>query len=84
MSTQEQIESFYQFATAQLMNGGSELSVDELYDKWRLENVTDEEIEENIVAIQASIDDMNQGHSGRDAGIVITELRNEFNLPSHE
>ena len=81
MTTKEQIDSFYRFATEQLENGGSEKSVDELYDEWRLENLTPEEVAENVAAIQASIDDMK---TGRDAGEVIRELRDELNLPVGE
>jgi hypothetical protein len=84
MATQEQIDSFYRFATEQLSAGGSEKTVDELYDQWRFENLGPEDIAENVAAIQASIDDMNQGETGRDAGKVIRELREEFDLPAAE
>ena len=84
MATQEQIDSFYRFATEQLANGGSEKSVDELYDQWRFENLSPEELAENVAAIQASIDDMNNGHTGRDAGEVERELREELKLPDPE
>jgi len=84
MTTKEQINSFYRFATEQLENGGSEKSVDELYDQWRYENPTPEEVAENVEAIQTSIDDMNTGETGRDAGEVIQELREELNLPTAE
>ena len=84
MTTQEQIDSFYRFATEQLARDGSQKSVDELYDQWRFENLTPEDMAENVAAIQASIDDMNNGETGRDAGEVIRELRDEFNLPADE
>jgi len=38
------------------------------------------EFEENVAAIQASIDDMNCGEIGRDAEHVISELQRELNL----
>ncbi len=84
MATQEQIDSFYRFATEQLGSDGSEKSVDELYDQWRFENLSPEELSENVAAIQASIDDMNNGHTGRDAGEVERELRHELKLPEPE
>ena len=84
MTTKEQIDSFYRFATAQLENGGSEKTVDELYDQWRYENLTPEDIAENVAAIQLSIDDMNNGETGRDAGEVARELREELDLPTTE
>ena len=84
MTTQEQIDSFYRFATEQLSNGGSDKSVDELYDQWRFENPTAEDMAENVAAIQGSIDDMKNGDTGRDASEVIRELRDELDLPADE
>ena len=81
MATQEQIDNFHEFATKQLANGGAEKSVDELFDAWRISNPTPAEFRENVAAIQASIDDMNRGETGRDASKVISELREELNLP---
>ena len=84
MATQNQIDSFYRFATEQLANGGSEKTMDELYDQWRFENLGPDDFAENVAAIQASIDDMNRGEMGRDAGDIIRELRDELDLPSAE
>jgi len=84
MATREQIDSFYRFATGQLASGGFEKSIDELYDQWRYENLTPEELKENVAAVQAAIDDMNAGDTGRDAGRVEQELRDELNLPATE
>jgi len=84
MAIQEQIDSFYRFVTEQLASGGSEKSIDELYDQWRHENLTPEELEENVAAVQAAIDDMNAGDTGRDASRVEQELRDELNLPATE
>ena len=41
---------------------------------------THSDIEEIVAAIQASLDDMNAGHIGRDADEFLQELRDEFNL----
>ena len=84
MATQDQIDSFYRFAIAQITNGGSEKSVDELYDQWRYQNLTREEMAENVAAVQAAIDDMNNGDVGRDAAEVERELRAELALPTTE
>ena len=80
MATQEQIDSFHQFATEQIQNGGGEKSVDELYDDWRLENLTPEELEESVAAIHRAIDDIKNGDTGRDADEVIAELRSRYEL----
>ena len=84
MATQEEIDSFYRFVSERLVNGGSEMSIDELYDQWRLENTGPEHFTENVAAIQASIDDMNRGDTGRNAAEVIRDLRGELDLPTAE
>lgn len=80
MTTQEQIDSFHQFATAKLANGGTTKCVDELYDEWRSENVSDDEFARNVVAIQESIDDLNNGVPRRDAHEVVREAREYLKL----
>lgn len=84
MATQEQIDSFHQFATEQIQNGGRGKSVDELYDQWRLENLSPEELQENVAAIQGAIDDMKNGDTGRDVDEVIAEVRSKYELPASE
>ena len=84
MATQQQIDSFHQFATEQIQNGCREKSVDELYDQWRLESLSSEELEENVVAIQGAIDDMKNGDRGRDVDEVIAEVRSKYELPASE
>ena len=84
MTNQEQLDSFYRFATEQLTNGDSEKSIDELYDQWRFENRSPEELLENVAAVKSAIDDMNNGDTGRDAGEVERELRKELKLPASE
>lgn len=83
-TTQEELESFYRFAIEQLANDGTENTIDELYDQWRYENLTPEDLAENVAAIQASIDDMNNGERGRDAREVVKELRSELNRTAGE
>jgi hypothetical protein len=39
----EQLDSFYRYAAERLGNGGAELSIDELFERWRLENLSAEE-----------------------------------------
>lgn len=84
VATRDQIDSFHRFAIEQLASGGSDKSIDELYDQWRYENLTPEELAENVAAIQAAIDDMKAGDTGRDAAQVEQELRDELNLPAAE
>jgi len=80
MATQQEIDSFYQYACQQLVTGNQSATIDELYDRWRLENRPADWVDEDIAAIQESIDDLNRGVVGRDMDEVIRQLRTERNL----
>lgn len=84
MTIQEQIESFYRFATEQAVNEEADMTIDEIFGIWRMANPTPEEFAENVAAIQASIDNMKNGEKGRDASEVIEEIRKRLNLPSSD
>ncbi len=81
MATQEQIESFHRIASEQLRQGAHALSMSELFDLWETQNLTSAEYDENVAAIQASINDMLAGETGRDAAEMIQEVRTYWNLP---
>lgn len=83
-TTQDELESFYQFASKQLTSGDANQSLDELYDQWRLASLTSDDVTENVAAIRASIDDMNRGERGRDVRKFIRELRSELEDPATE
>lgn len=42
-TTQDQLDSFHRFASEKLNNGGSEMSLQELYRLWRIENPSTDE-----------------------------------------
>ena len=83
MTTQEQIDSFRRFASGRLQDG-SELSMDELYDLWRIENPPPAELDENVRAVQAAIDDLENGDRGVPLEEAIREARAKHNLPADE
>lgn len=74
MTTLQQVENFYRFATQQLHSGDSKRSVEELFDDWRFR----ESREEDVAAVQAALEDMKQGDTGRDASEIERELREEL------
>ena len=76
MSTQDQINSFHQFATEQL-NSGSAHSIDELYDSWRTQNSTPED----LAAIQVAIEDMQNGDLGMPLEDHLDQMRAKHKLP---
>jgi hypothetical protein len=83
MSTAKQdVASFTNFAMAKIGAGGSQLTIDELFDQWRVENPSDEQYAENVAAIRASIEDFKAGERGTIAGEHSAELRQTFRSPS--
>jgi hypothetical protein len=77
MSTQQDLNSFNNFALQQLNSG---CTIDELFDQWRSENPSNELYEENVAAIRASIEDHKNGERGTPAGAHSAELRRDFGI----
>jgi len=77
--TKEQLDSFHRFASEKLDNGGSDVSWQELFQLWQLENSTDEERAEVNAIIRQGDEDIAAGR-GRPADEVNDELRRKYNL----
>lgn len=80
MTTKQQIEDFYQFATSQLEAGAKELSLDEIYGLWRAKNPMPTEIAESVAAIQAAYEDFEAGDEGRPAREALRETCRQLGL----
>jgi hypothetical protein len=78
--TLDQLEAFHRFAQQKLQNGGA-VSIEELFDLWRIEHPTPEEQEEIHAAIRQGLSDIRAGR-GRPAKEVMDELRRKYNLPA--
>lgn len=79
MSTAEQeIAAFTNYAMLRIASGECDLTIDQLFDQWRLENPSDAQYAENVAAIQASIRDFQSGERGTIAGEHSAKLRREF------
>ena len=76
--TVHELESFTQFARERLASEGPELSLDQLFDLWRVENPSDSDDAEDLAAIAGAIDDFRNGDRGRPAGELTSKLRNEL------
>jgi hypothetical protein len=74
-ATAKELQSFYQFAEQRLGNGGCDQSLDELLLEWRACNPTSDELDENVIAVQASLRDMDNGETGRPIAEFLTEFR---------
>jgi hypothetical protein len=82
-TTHQDIQSFAQFAEQQLSKGGSELSIDELFDMWRAANPSAEELVKSVVAVKAALADMEAGDTGIPADEHLARLRSKFNIPEN-
>ena len=82
MATKEQIDSFHQFASSQVGNGGAELSMEQLFDLWQVQNPSRDELTESVAALNAAHRDMENGDSGRPVEDVVAELRTEAKIPA--
>jgi hypothetical protein len=81
MSTTEQdIASFNNYVRLRIESGDRDLTIDELFDQWRIENPSDEQYAENVAAIKASIRDFQSGERGSTAGEHSAQLRREFGI----
>ncbi len=79
-NTHALIDSFHSFAIQRIHSGGNQLSIDELFDAWRLENPMPDEYAENVAAVNASIEDFKNGERGSPAGDHSSELRRQYNI----
>jgi hypothetical protein len=79
MSTpQQDIASFTSFSLHKLEAGQVDVTIDELFDQWRIENPSDEQYAENVAAVQASIADYHAGERGTPAGEHSVQLRRQY------
>lgn len=82
MSTIKQdIQSFAEFARQQLSDCDSKLTIDELFDMWRAENPSGEELGKSVVAVKAALRDMEAGDMGTPADEHLAQLRGRFSIP---
>lgn len=71
MPTTELIESFSEFAKAKVDQAGNDLSIDDLYDEWRTQHPP----ADDLLAIKASLRDMENGDTGRAFDDFAAEFR---------
>jgi len=73
MATIDQINDLYRFAKDLTEVELAQLSIDEVYDRWRSGVVLDEDVE----AIQEALDAYNQGERGEPAEAFLARAREE-------
>ena len=79
-TTPQELQSFQQYATARLLDGGASLELDELLEEWRNQYPDPKQLQEDVFAVQAAIRAMEGGETGRPAEDVVRELREKHNL----
>jgi hypothetical protein len=80
MSTRQQLESFYRFASehAGLESGG--ISIDEIYAAWRSRHPEVEELRESLGALGEASAELDRGETGTSAEEVIADLYGRLGL----
>jgi hypothetical protein len=78
--TQQHIDSFHRFATERLSDGGADLSIDELFELWRIENPTPEQLHADVLAVKAALRDMEAGDTGQPFEDFKREFRAKNNI----
>lgn len=63
-ATAQEIESFRDFALRLLEQGGPELTMDDLYEQWRVERFGDLQAAADLEAIRESLRDLEAGETG--------------------
>ena len=77
--TQDQLDSFHEFASEKLSSGGSALTWPELFDLWRIENPTADQQAEIYAALDESLEDIQAGRT-QPVAKAMDELRAKHNL----
>jgi len=63
-ATFDQIDSVHRFATERLLEG-NDLTIDALFELWRMQNTTAEERKADLLAVKAALRDMQSGDTGQ-------------------
>ena len=80
-STQE-LQSFQKYAAARIQNGGAKLELDELLDEWKHQNPDPLKLQEDALAVKASLLDIERGETGTPVDDVIADIRAKYKLTS--
>lgn len=80
MPTKQQINSFNEFVSCQMNNGGAELTMDEIYCLWRAKHPTPAELAESVAAVRAAYAELQAGDTGRPARAALRETCERLGL----
>ncbi len=78
-TTAQDLQNFTEFVQ-QRLSGGEELSLEELFDLWLIENPAAHVHDENVAAVNAAIRDFKNGDRGTLAPAHSDQLRREYGV----
>lgn len=61
----QDLEGFYQFASQQIVLGQCELTLEDIFAEWRSQQLSEQELRENVLAVKAALRDIEAGETGR-------------------
>jgi hypothetical protein len=76
-----ELRAFHAFVSEKLNNGSADLLPEEVLDQWRQLHPEPFDDEDDVAAIQASLDDLDRGVPCLSLEEVDRELQKRFNLP---
>jgi len=76
-----ELQSFSGYVTSLIASGKADISPEVALLQWRLENLSPEERDEEVKAIQEALDDIAAGDRGVPAEEFFAELDAEFGIP---
>ncbi|MDA1018164.1 MAG: hypothetical protein O3A00_27380 [Planctomycetota bacterium] len=77
-ATIQELNNFHQFALQKLASGANDVSLDDLFDMWQIENTSAETREVDLLAVQAAVRDLEGGDRGVPFEEHVRELRDKY------
>jgi hypothetical protein len=82
--TSIQLESFQRFAAARIQNGGGMLELEDLLEEWKLRVAGSETLQDDVLAVKASLDDLRNGETGIPVEDAVRQLKRRFGGSAHQ
>lgn len=76
-----ELQSFSGYVTSLIASGKADVPPEVALLQWRLENLSPEERDEEVRAIQEALDDIAAGDRGTPADEFLAEINAEFGMP---
>lgn len=77
-SITNQLDSFREFALARIQTGKGNLSMDELFDEWRIANPDPDSLREDALAVASSLRDLERGVPLKSPEEIIRKLKSRL------